>query len=406
MTAATGLRQQDVKCRSESPRPSITCEISDVQRFTTLAKDWQDLIARAAVPNVSMHPAVALAAQMANKPIRVLLVWRNDLADQPAQLIGAWVVALGRLSKKLPIRVLVSPVDGQMALSTPVIDSRYMSEALAAMFEAVAADPALPKILNANEFTVDGPMSHILDKALNDRGAAVIVRRRLSRPKLQSSLDSMSYLKNSLPAQRRSDLRRYRRRLSERGKLEVVSHRAPDDARRAFEEFLGLEASGWKGRHGSALSQRNEATTAFTRSMVDGLAHHGLVQIMALRLNGRMVAAQVVLRCGRAAYTWKTAYEESLRSHAPGLVLMEDVTSTLLQDPDLDYVDSSTNQSADKIKALAAFWTERLEVADLLIDVRKGGSLCFRLLRLKTKWYNSRRTTAVRPSNAKQPPVA
>ncbi|MFC4172929.1 GNAT family N-acetyltransferase [Microvirga sp. GCM10011540] len=387
MTAVTAVNQNGVERFSKSARPPIVCEIASAQRFSALEDAWNDLVARAAVPNVSMHPAVALAAQMANKPVHVILAWRSCTADQPPQLVGAWVMTVGRLSSKLPLRVLISPVDSQMVLSTPVIDAEFISEAIAAMLDAVAASPDLPKILRANEFTADGPVGRALEEILEDRNAPAIVQRRLNRPKLQSALDGTSYLKNSLSAQRRSELRRYRRRLSEQGKLEVVCHRAPEEVRRAFEEFLVLEASGWKGRHGSALSQRSQATATFTRSMIDGLARHGLAHVVALRLNGRMVAAQIILRCGRAAFTCKTAYDESLRSHAPGLVLMEDVTTTLLKDPDLDYADSSTNQSADRIRSLADFWTERLDVANLLIDVRKGGTLCFSLLRLKSKWY-------------------
>src|SRR5688572_12144689 len=43
----------------------ITVEITDPARFGTLEDAWRDLIARAAVPNVSMHPAVAQSAAAA-----------------------------------------------------------------------------------------------------------------------------------------------------------------------------------------------------------------------------------------------------------------------------------------------------------------------------------------------------
>jgi CelD/BcsL family acetyltransferase involved in cellulose biosynthesis len=267
-----------------------------------------------------------------------------------------------------------------MVLSTPVLDRAFAAEALMAMFDALAASRTLPKVLYANEFTADGAMADILERVLAARRAPAKVLRRLTRPKLQSGLDPQSYLDRALSGEMRSSMRRRRRRLAARGRLEVTSHREPEAVRAAFEEFLVVEESGWKGRAGSALAQRGPGTLAFVRGVVAGLAREGRAHVLVLRLDGQAAALQAVLWSGGAAYTWKCAYDESLRSYGPGLLLMEEVTATLLADPNLDYADFSTNLEFAALGAQAKFWTERLEVADLLLDVRRGGSIALRLL--------------------------
>jgi CelD/BcsL family acetyltransferase involved in cellulose biosynthesis len=370
----------------------VRAEVTDAARYRALDAAWRALIPRAVTPNVSMDPAVAWAAQSAGRRVQVVLAWQPGAPGAPDRLVGAWVLAVAEPSPRRPAPALICPVDGQMVLSTPVLDREFAAEALMAMLDALAASPSLPKVLYANEFTADGTMAGVLEGVLAARGAPAKVLRRLTRSKLQSGLDPQSYLDRALPGRARKNQRRRWRRLADLGSLEVTSHRAPEEVQGAFEEFLLLEDSGWKGRAGSALARRGQATTTFVRGMVGGLARHGLVNIIALRLDGRAAASHVVLWCGGTAYTWKTAYDESLRSCGPGLLLTEEVTRALLADPNLDYADFSTNLEFDAVEAQAEFWMERLDVADLLLDVRRGGSIAFHLLGAWAELLRLRRT--------------
>jgi hypothetical protein len=51
----------------------ITVEIADPKRFSETGDAWRVLIVSAAVPNISMHPAVALAAQGTGRRVHVVL---------------------------------------------------------------------------------------------------------------------------------------------------------------------------------------------------------------------------------------------------------------------------------------------------------------------------------------------
>ena len=72
----------------------------------------------------------------------------------------------------------------------------------------------------------------------------------------------------------------------------------PEAVRRALEEFLAMEASGWKGQQGTALLS-NKTDAAFVRGAVGGLAERGCASIHSLYLDGKPVSMQIVARVRR-----------------------------------------------------------------------------------------------------------
>ena len=99
---------------------------------------------------------------------------------------------------------------------------------------------------------------------------------------------------------------------------------------------------------------------------------------------------QLILRCGDAAFTWKTAFDERFQDFSPGMLLLEDYTASLLADERIAFVDSCAQDDS----GFMAVWSERQGVADLWFDVRRGGSLAFRSLSALQKSYRDLRATA------------
>jgi len=141
----------------------------------------------------------------------------------------------------------------------------------------------------------------------------------------------------------------------------------------ALEDFLRMEAAGWKGRRATALLSDERAAT-FTRNFVRSLANEGLATIESLYVGNRPVAMQVLLRSGHTAFTWKVAYDQDFRDFSPGILLLQDLTAALLAEPQISRTDSCCY---DENSYIGEFWKERQPVADMLIDLRRGGSLAF-----------------------------
>lgn len=122
----------------------------------------------------------------------------------------------------------------------------------------------------------------------------------------------------------RADLRRCRRRLAERGETAFTVATGPEAAGPVLDELFALEAAGWKGDRRTAMSSRPH-TRRFYRAVAEGAAARGALRVVALRLDGRPVAAMLTLEEQGAQYAVKAAYDPAFAAVSPGRLLLEDV---------------------------------------------------------------------------------
>lgn len=184
---------------------------------------------------------------------------------------------------------------------------------------------------------------------------------RFERPVLDRRADYDAFLAGHPHKSRLKDLRRRRRRMEEAGHLTVESATEGAALERALEDFLAVEAAGWKGEAGTALRSRPQ-TEAFARALFR--QGNGPVTVRAdwLRLDGRTVAASLALVSGGTAYLLKTAYDESLRAQAPGLVLEDAIVRAVHADGFADRLDSATMPGS----ALESLYPERETIAEII----------------------------------------
>jgi CelD/BcsL family acetyltransferase involved in cellulose biosynthesis len=338
--------------------------------FARAGASFRSLVGRAVQPNVFMEPALLSAAEAADPTLslRILLAWGTGEGER--RLAGAWAFA----ERRDGLARLAAPAHPLAALATPVVDRDCLDEVLHAWLDAIAAEPGLPKLMELDAVDDAGPVAAALRRVLAARRSAAASVDARERAQLVSGRDGQSYLERALSTSRRSKLRYYRNRLRKLGSLSHVHHETAEEVERALEAFLALEASGWKGRRGSALLS-DERSARFTREAVIGLAGEGLASISALYLDERPVSMGIVLRSGRTAYTWKIAYDESMGQFSPGYLLFETDTAKFLDDPGLDGVDST---SARDVGIFAELWTERKPVVNLVLDARRDPPLAAR----------------------------
>lgn len=120
-----------------------------------------------------------------------------------------------------------------------------------------------------------------------------------------------------LPERMRSRIKRLRRHGT--WELDVCDGSDGDldgKLRQAFE----LEGSGWKTELGTAIVS-DTATLQFYEEIAAWAAARGMLRLVFLRLDGRAVAADVVLLDGDRTYDLKGGYDPEYRKLSPGLVL-------------------------------------------------------------------------------------
>lgn len=374
--------------RAPSSRaPRIAVEVASGERLTELQADWDDLVARADTPNVFMNLLLVKLAADADPGRRrlALLAWHDHGGRR--SLAGVWAFSVRRPPQSMiPVEMLTAPAMAHGYLATPVIDRDTREATLDAMLSCIASNSNLPKIVALDAMTADDATMRALRTVLAARGTAPYLLAEAARPMLVSDLDGKQYLEQTLSSASRKKLRQHRRRLGEKGTLDYNILTAPTDVERGLEDFLTLEAAGWKGREGTALLS-DPADAAYARAMIAALAARGEACIHALTLDGKPVSSQIVLRAGAAAFTWKTTYDEAQRDFSPGMLLLEDYTAAFLADANITHVDSCAYDENSFMSA----WRERQAIATVWFDATPGGSSAFTILaRLQGAYLRAR----------------
>jgi hypothetical protein len=328
----------------------------------TLGEQWRDLVGRARA-NVFMDPVALIAASEAGfAKVCMLLAWEEGT---PRRLVGLWALRIRKVAPFWPPLLEALPYNYAF-LSTPVVDPQVVDDVIPAFLAAIRKAPELPNIVNLQSLDAESAACDAMMRALRAHYGEQIKLSEHQRPFVTREFG----VKRS--GSTRKKLRQDWKRLSALGAADVVNDRTPALVRAAFETFLTLEAGSWKGARGTALlSDKTDA--AFVRRLIENLARQGRASVALLRIDGRAIAAQVLMYCGATAYTWKTAFDAEYAKYSPGALLVDKITDELFSTPGIDAIDSCAVEDS----FMGQLWSGRRKMVDLLIDVGPGKSPAF-----------------------------
>lgn len=329
------------------------------------AEAWHSLGARAIEPNGYYLPDWARAVDAtAHRRTRlsVLTVSRSDRQNDTHGLIGLAPVVPASRAFGLPLPALVS-AQAYGTLGTPLIAADGADEAVAKLM--VQARAAGARALVLRDIPLDGPVARSFARVLGWNDLAPRIVGAYDRAVLHTQPDDDELLHEALGAKKLKELRRQRNRLAELGTLRFSVAQSPPDVRDALEGFLKLEASGWKGRHGTALACR-EGDATFVRRGCVALAALGQCEIVTLDAGDVPVAAGIVLRQRDRAFFFKIAVNETLARMSPGVQLTLDLTRHLCADPTITLADST---AAPDHPMIGPLWRGRMRMGDMVIPL-------------------------------------
>ena len=131
----------------------------------------------------------------------------------------------------------------------------------------------------------------------------------------------------------------------------------------AYEDFMRLEAEGWKGRDGTALAS-NPGHASFFRTVCGSYARSGRLQLLDLSAAGSTVAMKCNLLAGDVVFCFKIAYDERYATYSPGLQLERRTIDTFHARTSAIAMDSSQTRHNDMINRL---WPDRRSLATMLL---------------------------------------
>ncbi|AWL95121.1 CelD/BcsL family acetyltransferase involved in cellulose biosynthesis [Bradyrhizobium ottawaense] len=324
---------------------------------------WRALAQRAIEPNGYYLPAWELAVSATARG-------RTAASALPAfdgastRLIGLMpVISLWR-ALKIPLPALVS-AHPYGTLCSPLIDRDAPIEAATQLLRRAREAGAHALVLN--DVALDGAAMTALKQVLARDGLKPRVLSSYIRASLDATQDDETLLRDALGTKKLKELRRQSHRLEEHGPVTFDVARRPDEIGPALETFLQLEASGWKGKRGTALVQHVGDAT-FIRRAVPALAETAQCEIITLRAGTTPVAAGIVLRHQDRAFFFKLGIDERFAKYSPGVQLTIELTRHLCADPAIASADSTASADHPMINPI---WRGRFAVGDVLIPLRR-----------------------------------
>jgi CelD/BcsL family acetyltransferase involved in cellulose biosynthesis len=310
-----------------------------------MVEELDHLCARTIESNVFFNPRFLAPAmpRLEDREVRLAVMRDGDEFRSRLRLLVPLTIERPRIPLGVPILRTWSNPFGP--LGTPLLD-RDDPAGVLQDFLTILARPhlKLPRVFVFPDIKLDGAFAGLLRLVSADCGLPLTVTNQIERSHLFSDLDGDAYLRGTLNSHHRGEFRRLRRRLEEKGSLTYEVARTADEIRLATEAFLSLEASGWKGRRRTAMAT-DRFRAAFAREAIDRLAELDMCRIHSLKLDGKVIASLVVFIEASIAYTWKTAYDESLAAYSPGMLLMIELTRNHLEDPNIEMTDSCAHRA-------------------------------------------------------------
>lgn len=142
----------------------------------------------------------------------------------------------------------------------------------------------------------------------------------------------------------RANLRKSRKKLANFTNVEELSTRDPELILRFLDSFMEVEASGWKGAHGTGTAiALDPSLVRFYRHLAESLSLSANCEVNLLQINGKSVAAQFGIVLGDTLYLLKIGYDEEFASLAPGNLLVVRLLNRLFAEGTVKYVSLITD---------------------------------------------------------------
>lgn len=348
----------------ERPLDSDVIVLESADAVTPFMESIDDLCTHSIDSNPLFESSTlssAMAHLQGKSPAQVALIWRKGEADLPRELIGLFPYFKPRFYLGLPLRVWSIWTHIHSFLATPIVREGFELDAIR-MFLAFA-DQSNAKMVRFPLFQSDGAFGSALAEVMLERQLPSIETGRHERAFLNTDLDGAAYLSAHMRKKKRKEYNRLWNRLSDAGTVTFETPGDDLDLSRWLQDFLQLERSGWKGKRGTALDERENERTFF-EDMCQSAHACDKFHVAQIMLDAKPIAMLASFISGRGAYSFKIAFNEDYARFSPGALLMMKVIDAFHHDQRIDWIDSCAIPNHPMIDHI---WAERRQMRDVNI---------------------------------------
>jgi CelD/BcsL family acetyltransferase involved in cellulose biosynthesis len=340
---------------------TVRFETADAMRLTDAAA-WDTLVRDAAEPNPFLERWFLLPAIThlpSNDPVCVAIVEAGD------RWVGMFPLTSNNHYGRMPVPHVTNWTHYQCFLGAPLIVKGQEQAFWSALLTALDDSPWATSFISLSLLDPAGPVCAGLVSAAEAQGRTAPVVHRHQRALLAGEMDAETYLSTHVRAKKRKEWRRLANRLNDAGS---VAFRVLEDASALgqwCDDFLALEAAGWKGERGAAFGN-NAGTRTFFNDMMAGAHAAGRLEFQRLDLDGRAIAMLVNFITAPGSWSFKIAYDEELARFSPGVMIEMRNMERVLSAPEIDWMDSCAIEDHPMIDSL---WVGRREMVQISVPL-------------------------------------
>lgn len=330
---------------SGNPAAGLRVELlRDPSSMVAVQSEVEELCQDLCEPNVFFEPWFFLPALKHLAPRERLHLLCLYETGGRQRLCGFLPLIEGRLHSLLPLKTYEVWAHSQCFRCTPLVRKGYAGEFWTTVLSWLESRPWHRRLLDLQRLPAEGELWDCLQSALRERPSLRTLLYRFETAFLRCDQSYDEALGKAMSKSTRRKLLQQRRRLDKRGRLAFtdLEEGRPLDA--VIEQFLKIEASGWKGRMGTALIAKQDEA-GFFHDVIHAAYERKRLIFLSLRLDGRMIAAQCGFRTRSGAFEFKVAYDEAFARYSPGILLEMEEMRRMLDPGDplragLSWVDS------------------------------------------------------------------
>ncbi len=352
---------------ADAPKHDFHCRwIDSAEELEAIQSGWERLLDVAIHANLLFDPDFLIPAfkHLGDPSVRILVVEAPDKKNPAAAPV---VCGLIPLQKKriygLPLSSLEIWQHDQCFDCTPLLRCDCAGEVLETVLDFLEINEKT-SLLSLSFVSNEGEFSRVLTDVLRRRDGKPFLRESFTRACFQPEMDADTYKEQHVSKSIKKSVRRLNRRLEEQGEVSVITYHDNASSDELIEDFLRLEASGWKGEAGTALAcdQQNQD---FFKEMVTRSIQRGKLSFLTVNLDGQPISMLCDMYSRGVGYAYKTAFDDQMRDYSPGL-MAELHNIDYMHELDLNLMDSCTDSENSTINRV---WGGRIRFQSMVVPL-------------------------------------
>jgi hypothetical protein len=230
----------------------------------------------------------------------------------------------------------------------------------------------------------DGPFARLLIDYFYQNARLTCVTDCYTRALFIPGADAALDLRDAVSPKHRRIFRSQENRLAKQGRLDYLTLEREEDLASWIQQFLKLEASGWKGREGSAFACSDADRAFFTKVVTEAFSRRQLM-MLALHLDDKPIASKCNFLSGTGAFAFRVGFDEEYAQFSPGTLLELENIRQLHGRPEIRWMDSCADPDNALLNRL---WLHRRTIPTLVVGAgRSPGDLVVSAIPM-LRWLN------------------